>query len=414
MIVHSQRIAEDGSRKRRAHKKSRQGCRNCKLRRVKCDETKPKCKKCTAFGVSCNYDPKIPDLQMSLNRTAGIKSPQKPPCPANQTFLRRVQVPASLYPVIISDNSTFQFDRQSLDRLGRFQTRTAFSIGPTRATNLYQNLIINSAGSHPYLMHAVQALTAIHDRYLFESPSSRRSITEVYHWSRAAALFNQRLSTPIQPHDYDALWATAVILGIIAFSSIEESKPEEAWPLKHPEPSDLEWLRMCNGKVVIGRVINPLRSGSIFNPLAAEVKIDHLSSAATKPEIEPIWPAFIQLYDLDNPSMIDDNPYRAAVHALALLLRIECDQPNIARFLSFVNHIQPDFKRLLEQRDPRALLLMAYWYAKACHSIWWIKRRAVLECQATCLYLERYHSGETVILELLRFPKMQCGLCVTD
>ena len=35
MTVHSQGIGEKGSCKRKAHKKSRRGCRNCKLRSVK-------------------------------------------------------------------------------------------------------------------------------------------------------------------------------------------------------------------------------------------------------------------------------------------------------------------------------------------------------------------------------------------
>jgi hypothetical protein len=36
-------------------------------------------------------------------------------------------------------------------------------------------------------------------------------------------------------------------------------------------------------------------------------------------------------------------------------------------------------------------------------------RRATLECQAICLYLERY-STDGKILELLEFPRTRCGL----
>src|SRR6516162_9499846 len=129
-------------------------------------------------------------------------------------------------------------------------------------------------------MHVVQTITAIHDRYLSTLPNSRKTITEVYHLSRAAALFNQKLSAPIQASDRDALWATAALLGTIAFSSIEASKPEEAWPLKHPEPSDLEWLKMSESKAVIWNITNPLRPDSIFHTIADEYKTGYLAAAA--------------------------------------------------------------------------------------------------------------------------------------
>jgi hypothetical protein len=223
-------------------------------------------------------------------------------------------------------------------------------------------------------------------------------------------LFNRKLSTPVQPQDRDALWASAALLGVIAFSSIEASKPEEAWPLGHPEPSDLDWLRMSDGKAAIWNITNPLRPDSVFYTLADEYKSDYLFSAAPRYGTDGIPSKFIKLYGLDNSSTADNNPYYTAVHTLARLLRIECDQSTIARFLSFIAHMKLDFRTLLEQKDPRALLLLAYWYAKVCHSLWWIARRAMLECQATCLYLERYHEGKTAIQELLQFPKMQCGL----
>ncbi|KAH7080764.1 hypothetical protein FB567DRAFT_531697 [Paraphoma chrysanthemicola] len=42
-------------RKRRVHAKSRKGCKNCKIRRVKCGEERPHCKMCKSYGVECNY-----------------------------------------------------------------------------------------------------------------------------------------------------------------------------------------------------------------------------------------------------------------------------------------------------------------------------------------------------------------------
>lgn len=217
-------------------------------------------------------------------------------------------------------------------------------------------------------MHVVQAITATHDRYLSVSPNSRRTIAEAYHCSRAAALFNQKLSKPVQPSDRDALWAAAALLGIIAISSIEASNPEEAWPLKSSEPSDLEWLRMSEGKMAIWEITNPLRPDSIFHTLADEFQNDSAYFVVARSGTEGIPPEFIQLCGLETTSSVHNNPFYAAVRVLALLLHIECDQSTTGKQLSFLTHMQPEFKILLEHKDPRALLLMAYWYAKVCHS----------------------------------------------
>ncbi|KAK9328257.1 hypothetical protein V1520DRAFT_346561 [Lipomyces starkeyi] len=388
-----QGIREDVNRKRRTHKKSRLGCPNCKLRRVKCDETRPQCKNCKSFGVSCNYDLNVADLQLYISGTASI-----------------TKSPAFLFPV--NNDSTFQLDRQSLDRLGRFQVRTVHSIGPARIAQFYQNEVIRLAYLHPYLMHGVQTITAIHDRYLSASPA-RQTRTEVYHFCRVASLFNQKLSTPLQPSDSDALCATAALLGVIAFSCFEASTPEEAWPLKTPAHSDLQWLKMLEGKNTVWKVADPLRlDSSFFRTLDHDLSFP----ASTSSGVENIPSAFIQVYDLENTSTAENNPYHAAVHTLAPLLHIECVQSTIPRFLSFAWCMRPAFKMLLEQKDSRALVLLAYWYAKVCHSQWWIARRALLECQAICLYLERHHAGDTAIQELVQFPKMQmqCELCLDE
>lgn len=89
-------------------------------------------------------------------------------------------------------------------------------------------------------MHAVLSLTLMHDRYLFTAPNTKLSTTEAFHWYQSVALFNGKLSGPIQPSERDALWAAAALLGIIAFRYIEAKTPEEAWPLKPPSSLDLK------------------------------------------------------------------------------------------------------------------------------------------------------------------------------
>ncbi|PYH42151.1 Zn(II)2Cys6 transcription factor domain-containing protein, partial [Aspergillus saccharolyticus JOP 1030-1] len=47
---------------RKTHRKSRLGCRNCKRRRIKCDEIKPHCTNCIRHAIGCDYSSQPRDL----------------------------------------------------------------------------------------------------------------------------------------------------------------------------------------------------------------------------------------------------------------------------------------------------------------------------------------------------------------
>lgn len=305
-----------------------------------------------------------------------------------------------------------RFDRQDLERLGRFQDRTILTVGPSRSAKVYQQEVTKLACVYPYLMHVVQTVTASHDRYLSASVSTRQTLTETYHLARAAAMINEKLSVPIKPDERDALWAAATLLGVQAFASIEASKPEEAWPLKRPSPFDLEWVRMSYGKKAIWELADPSREGSIFHEVADFHKRECLPSIPHQRAPNLILSALVRLCDLSASSNSESNPYHAAVYNLAPLLDLECNQHTLLRFLSYISYMNPKFQDLLEEKDPRAMILLAYWYAKMWTSQWYIARRARLEGQATCIYLERYYGDCPAIQELLFFPKTKLGLVI--
>ena len=370
--------------------------------------------KCTDYGVSCNYgDMKMPDLQMSFQGFA-------------QPILNLMDVPKAppFSPPIVMDDfqpSSFQLDRQMLDRLGRFRSRTVFSVGDVDMAKLYSKEAVQLACSAPYLMHIIQTLTAIHDRYLANAPVSTRYIADIYyHWSAGLSLFNKKLSSPIQDSDRDALWSAAAISGIVAFASIEATKPEDAWPLKPPDDSDLEWLRMSQGKSAVFTLTNPLRPNSLFHSILKKYyaragqhePVHGISASVGAPLIGPTleylpW-QFASLYELDTPN--DSNVYYVMLLTLGKLMPLQCCRETIVKFLSFLGQVDPAYNNLLVVKDHRALLLLAYWYAKVCKtSAWWMDRRATIECQAICLYLERF-STDLVVHELLDFPRSKCGL----
>ncbi|KAG0655536.1 hypothetical protein C6P45_002976, partial [Maudiozyma exigua] len=55
--VDGKKVSKTSTGKRKFHNKSKNGCLNCKRRRVKCDEGKPICTKCIHMKLDCVYKP---------------------------------------------------------------------------------------------------------------------------------------------------------------------------------------------------------------------------------------------------------------------------------------------------------------------------------------------------------------------
>jgi hypothetical protein len=324
--------------------------------------------------------------------------------------------------VQISTDGTdlLELDGQGITTLTRFGTRTAVtvldldqkdvleqafsvSLKPHRPHAVHtplraRSLIVNSL-QNPYLMHAILAVTAIHDRYQGASTAiavpTRR---EAYHASQGASLLNQKLSGSIPPQDRDTLWMTATYLGIVAFCSNVAETPEESWPLKS-RPQDLGWLRMTEAKMAIWELANPLQPGSLFQNMAKEYH--NMYTPLPAAPIEGAPPALLHLCRIAGSSSATNNPYYTAVRTLAPLFHANSGKILRSQLLSFGTQMQVEFRALLRGRDPIALLILALWYEKAHSQIWWIWHRATVEYQAISLYLRQYHGDNRAIMELL-------------
>ena len=271
--------------------------------------------------------------------------------------------------------------------------------------------MLTLSDQHPFLMHALLSLTLMHDRYLSAAPNKSLSTMEAFHWYQGVALFNSKIAGRVEPSERHAVYATAVCLGVIAFFYIEAQTPEEAWPLKSPSPLDLNWLSLSDGKKELGRDAQPRAENIAFRSQSPFEYTKPRTTTSTVFGLEALPPELVQLCGLDVSSTSEDNPYHDVATALAKSLYSDCKLTTILSFLCVIGNFHPEYKRLLKRKDPTALLLLAYWFAKMCQvSHWWITGRAALEGQAICMYLQRYHEDNSDIQKLLGFPRMMCSL----
>lgn len=260
---------------------------------------------------------------------------------------------------------------------------------------------------HPFLMHMILSLTLLHDAYLASpqlEPNPRAAnyqYASLQHWNIATKLFNQILSRPIPDSYRDAIWATGALLGAAVAAYVETTNAEEAWPLKPTDPNDLDWLKLSEGKKAIWHIAEPARYDSIFHSLAKDMSHFMFPQIARDTDLSLLPDQLKHLFGITPGSTIESNVYHLPLLILARLQHMTLNHDNVLNFLYFMGFMTPEFRVLLESKDPRALLLLLWWFRKLeVGEMWWLKRRAIVEGKAIEIWLEKGYGGEDGLIRL--------------
>lgn len=271
------------------------------------------------------------------------------------------------------------------------------------------------ASQHDFLMHIALGFTLMHDRHLISSPPHPPSMAELAHFARGTALFNMKLSGTLTPSEKDAIWAAATLLGTSTLAGVDALSPDEAWPLRKSSGSDLDWLRMYDGKREIWRIADPTRPDCCLRLLCQEIEMVCQNMSMTEPGLKRLPVELCRLLGLHGRANPVSNAYCFAANILNNLMAMKSSETSIIPFLSFITLMEADFRQLMVDKDPYALILLAYWWAEfSQHHAWFIWRRSVLECQAICLYLARHHGGIEDLDTILEHPRSVCGLIASN
>lgn len=115
---------------RKSRGKSRAGCGNCKMRRTKCDETRPLCRKCRSSGYACDFSQSGEALQSTYENVAARKALSRYQCFTSDAILSNMNGVISSVSVESQDVPTYLLKFQDLQVLFRYQTRTLGSSTP--------------------------------------------------------------------------------------------------------------------------------------------------------------------------------------------------------------------------------------------------------------------------------------------
>ncbi|KAE9362684.1 hypothetical protein N431DRAFT_424500 [Stipitochalara longipes BDJ] len=173
-----------------SHRKTRTGCRVCKIRRVKCDETKPACTRCTSTGRKCEgYPASKPSPSSRDSRSPSAKSPDLALAALGSLSIYRV---SSDIPGDKAERRSFYYLRE----------RAVYDISGYFESEFWDRLVLQIGHTEPSVRHALLALSSLCETYesqdLMDDHSKSRTQFALQHYNKAVRLVAEYLST-LQP-----------------------------------------------------------------------------------------------------------------------------------------------------------------------------------------------------------------------
>ncbi|APA08541.1 predicted protein [Sclerotinia sclerotiorum 1980 UF-70] len=321
----------------------------------KCDEEKPSCQKCTSREALCTY-PRLRPLiwvdGIQSTTEAGKEGPKDSndsSPPSYSSTPRNEEIPNTKTPCLNLEN---------IDLIIHWFTKTVHTVNPTSnpaALKICQTLILNEAMQHPFLLHGLLALSALHYADSHANPQKYIEIAIAHH-TQGLNLYHSALSNMSKEND-TACIAFSSITAMFAFGV---SRPN---PMKVATTELIDDLAqsfdLTRGWCTIINVRRPLR----FPP--EEVKDITLSIDAEA--------AFDRLYASNQGEMT--TLYEQAISYLkAAFKKLEGENDNPHLALEWGNIVSEEFVNLIKARDHFALVIVGFYCVvfEKVPQVWWL------------------------------------------
>ncbi|CAI7643585.1 unnamed protein product [Penicillium discolor] len=381
---------------RRAHTKSRQGCDQCKRRRVKCDEKGPPCSNCISRELSCTYlrAPSRPD-----SRTSETPAPLAiiDPTPLRS---RIPSLTASFSPTISGV--------RDLELMHKFSTETFMSLCSSNSEYYaWQIAIPRLALQYDFLMNGILALGALHIAATIEPPESLVYIDTALQYHNLTFAPYRAAVDSINPMNCEAALAQSIVTTVIgiALPRVTAARGE-------------------NSSITENIVV-------VFELLQGVRKIHHIGASWIKLELftrrkNPWDPGSVSLDSdtgaalerldtLNDKTLVSIDPIQHQVNKDAILYlrhfstRV-ANSVDPANVLAWLAMIDKEFVDNVRRRQPLALLILMHWavlLGELDGQHWWARgsgRALISEL------LDVLHPGDIEWANALAWPQKKMGL----
>jgi hypothetical protein len=243
------------------------------------------------------------------------------------------------------------------------------------------------------------------------SPNNEsREIAEAYFWQRALRLYSQELQQSVNEKNVSGLLSACMLMGITSLAPLR-FEIKDSWVFTG-EPSDLNWLAVQGGLACILKMAKKYIPGSIWGTAFGhnhdwENKLFRFDITHGR---EGLHPELADLCGINDESNEDNCVYWFPIKLLSPCMELEASAQNAPHVTNWMGRISPQFVNICRERDPRGLVILAYWMGVMCSLSEyqpWVEGRVRQECIAVCIYLESLE--DPVIQPFLEFPAAASG-----
>ncbi|KAE8384581.1 hypothetical protein ETB97_006406 [Aspergillus alliaceus] len=364
---------------RRSHKKSRNGCDQCKKRRVKCDEADP-CLNCTRRGLACSYPPLIAAPRLS-NKNKHFEQRIDPCTPPSNNSLAeisaRTDAALNIFQSSLAHTACFlrEWNGQDPELMHHYCISTCNTFtNQEEVRHVWRTVIPTIAYSYEFLMHGILSLSAMHLSYLKPEKHSHYLTNSTFHMALGLQTFRTILRKPTEENCL-ALFSFSSLL--IVWTGAAPTDSKDAQPLS----SVIEMFNLCRGVSTLADFMPLIRK----SPLGPLVDQDWSEKPGTPfrlfrglgGQITALrYRLTVETFGEEEKPVFEN----AVTELENTCQRIEHADPcaRIGMIYVWPLMIRNKFVTLIEQRHPFALILLAC-YCVQLHvfrDFWFVGRRA--------------------------------------
>ncbi|KAL2432362.1 hypothetical protein ABEF95_006755 [Exophiala dermatitidis] len=355
---------------RRSHTKSKNGCSQCKVRRIKCDEVHPKCSNCERRQIFCDFS-LSPGASISpSNHVDGQQQSGQPASVGGRTPSQATIDPFQKLD-LVSTKKTTDLDITDLKLMHHFTSVVAPDLAnahTAEALALWQVHAVKLGFKHHFLLRGILAVAAFHLAYLHPDKKADYELIGTAHQSIGLSEFQDTLAH-VDETNCHAMFAFSCLLIILTFASSAKDTPKDT--PKDLATDVLHWFYLLRGAHTVLNLHSETIRNSFLKPLLDEMAHIEMAAAYIFPDTDQITKLFRICSSPEHDKEIAQ-AYDLAIHSLlstfvqASLLKQRGEGIVLATFVWPLN-LAPKFLDLLSEKQPEAMIILAHY----CVLIYW-------------------------------------------
>ncbi|KAH6674923.1 hypothetical protein B0J14DRAFT_24250 [Halenospora varia] len=356
----------------RPHSKSKGGCKRCKARKVKCNEARP-CDCCLRRNEECEYPDPGPRKRASGSRSSLVSTISTP---AANTAVS----PTPPY-AVSQDNFSLSIESKErrlleLKLMHHFISctvqRNFLSVHDEHVLDMWYALAPTLAIDHPVLLNIILSVTALHIFKVHPEQSEMADIHRIYF--NAAVSEHRHVIQDINPQNSEAVCLSTILIGLPAFTFLQNTEIGSYSP-------PLQLFHLMEGNVVVFQTALPMLSegSKVRSVMNAKPNIVDFRDSPMEDYLKPFskltqWRAPGEEIDSKNQESYDF--MLGFIGAIHVKIEEGWDKRQLRRlYYSLITLTPSKFVERLQERNPRALVILAYYFslAKAMDDVWWMR-----------------------------------------